>query len=373
MASHPDALFDNNKYYFPEGIAKVREQAQPWLEVPAERDEQGTPGLQPLPDEQKTVSQHVQGLYGNYSAPFLPVAPGQDSYGAASSSRVMPVTHVEQQNQWSHTVVAQAEQQWPYMPPAATGQYQDWTQQAAADLDELPAPSARIQPGEYLEPSLPLGHSNLSTGTPRASGHHSYSSFEVASQYSDGYSSQGALTYEQRTHDSATLVTGTWGFSNKEAGKSAGKVISSWRAAGRRRLWWFIAGVIFGLLVVVGAVVGGILGAKAAAAITESSSTDGVSSSGESNTTSTASSIRTNSRMAVSGYRGINGNYTLRLFFQDLDNHIRFMDKTSVDSKWTDPVTLSDLEYEPMANGSIAAGSYLGTNPVRRLTLAKLL
>jgi hypothetical protein len=117
----------------------------------------------------------------------------------------------------------------------------------------------------------------------------------------------------------------------------------------------------------VGAVVGGVLGSKAAQKNPKSTPVAVPSGGNTTATTTSLKSIRQNSRLAVTGYRGDNGNYTLRLFFQDPKDRLRFMDKTGTDETWSEPVILDTLDYEPMPNGSIAAGSYLGNDPVSDL------
>ncbi|OTA84581.1 hypothetical protein M434DRAFT_16388 [Hypoxylon sp. CO27-5] len=74
-------------------------------------------------------------------------------------------------------------------------------------------------------------------------------------------------------------------------------------------------------------------------------------------------SIKTNSRLAVTGYR-TKTDYSIRLFYQEKDNQLRFVDKESAGANWTESATILDnLPYQPKINGSIAAGSYLFDDP----------
>ncbi|KAH8196427.1 hypothetical protein TruAng_009414 [Truncatella angustata] len=411
MVSHEESLFDNNKYFFPEGAAKVREQRaqeQPWLEVSALRDEEhGTPGLQPVPNEQKYAVHEDKGLYGNYITPaFLSPQPAPVLSQAASfqneshtadalvashdeelltSSQTeawsqpatleppphwsQPVTAPERQIQWPQPVTA-TEPQHDYQHSIAENSHQAYLFSAGADPGPQPhsqwsrsttavAPSVALAPSNYPEQTYwaqshdPYGHATQNG----AGQQHSYSSLEISSQYSDGRAS--AWTHGT---DGRPTVIGSPDIpliKENMASTSPNKWLSG--APGKSRQWW-IAGGILGLLIMIGAVVGGVVGANALKNA-DSMVGGGQTPPSENTTITTPKIIRQNSRLAVTGYRGASGNYTLRLFFQDPDNQLRFMDKSSVGGIWTDPVTLDTLDYKPMPNGSIAVGSYLGHDP----------
>jgi hypothetical protein len=370
MASHPDALIDTNKYYFPEGVAKIRERVQPWLEVPEQRDEQGTPGLQPVPNEQKYASQQVQGLYGGFPAAYLAASATHSTHFAASSSTYSASGPEKgNQGQWSSQTSIQ-QTQWSQFATPSAEQPQNWVHQAPASEYQWPTQPDGIHLEDYPNQNYltPAFHGSPISGALYTPSHNSHASLSVASQISNSYCSPGCHTRDSRTNESAIHIASAEGYQNKELGRlCATAAISGRRNSKRRKVWWIVGGTILGLLVIVSTVVGGILGSKTATHTNSGNSTSVVPSSGNNHTSTTGvlTSIRENSKMAVTGYRGANGNYTLRLFFQGPDNYLRFMDKNSVDSKWTDPVPLIHLPYQPMEKGSIAAGSYLDMNPVR--------
>ncbi|KAK9421591.1 hypothetical protein SUNI508_05521 [Seiridium unicorne] len=390
MASHEDSLFDNNKYFFPEGAAKIREQRtqQPGLEVPAQRDEQGTPGLQLVPDEQKFVHQdNSKGLYGDYSAPaFLPAishtthathtanVPAQHD-GVLSASQAYPWSQpaaivypqhwsqptavvepqiepplpdaVDQQYQYSQPIAEQPQQSW--QPPAAShGQTQ--TSQSTTTITQSNYPEQVY----WAQPTDTNG--NLHPYNPSQ---HSYTSLEAASRYSDGQAS----AWTHGTDTRPTLLGGAEVPFMKEhmtPQPSTGS-LASWKNP-RTRKWWIVGGIL-GLLIVIGATIGGVLGGRASGESNNHEHGGSNLNSDNATSTTTLTTIRQNSKLAVTGYRGGNGNYSLRLFFQDPGDRLRFMDKSSSVGAWTDPVTLDTLDFEPMPNGSIAAGAYLGHDP----------
>lgn len=402
MASREDAMFDENKYYFPQGAAKVRDERiqQPWLEVSTERDEQGTPGLQLVPDEQKYIGARDdhKGLYGDCRIPELALCPGQAlgppaaTHGNASahhgdnvlSSQITPWSQpatIDSPRHWSEPLATPKPQQVQPVPP---GQQQQYVQIVPAEQScestyptthqpqhSWPEPEASSQQPQWAQSTTTLAphnyaeqiywapqvdHTNQLVPSAPNLGQHSYSSLEVSSQYSDGHASSW-------THgtDTGPTLAGSLEVplmkTNMKTNPSKRYITGSYES---RKLMWWILGILMGMLIVIGAVVGGVLGSRAAHVQTESDTPITLGS----NSTTTLETIRQNSRLAVTGYRGDNGNYTLRLFFQDPENRIRFMDKSSVGGKWTDPVTLDTLDFEPMPNGSITASSYLGSDPV---------
>ncbi|KAI1873146.1 uncharacterized protein JN550_003399 [Neoarthrinium moseri] len=368
MASHEDAIFDNNKYFFPGGTAKFREQAQAGLEVPAERDEQGTPGLQPLPNEQKFGYHDVQGLYGYYSAPLQAPA----AYATEDVTIGLPPAQAAEHSQWSQEP-ATDDRNWqppiahdghyldqPVAPSQQQQQHQQQQQQQQQQQHLHPAPhqnnwgwsTTTVAPNQYPEQTY-WAQPNASHGSvsaPTQWGQQSYTSLEAYS-HSDARSSNHAV---EESH----LVPPLHSNQLTESGKPP----RSSRQADARKRRYCIAGGVLGVLIIIGAVLGGVLGSGVIHSNPTGSATV-LPPSGENKTFAPLKTIRQNSKLAVTGYRGGNGNYTLRLFFQGPDDHVRFMDKSSSDSAWTDPVMLDTLDYKPMPGGSIAAGSYQGVKP----------
>jgi hypothetical protein len=108
---------------------------------------------------------------------------------------------------------------------------------------------------------------------------------------------------------------------------------------------WLVVGVI-AVLVVIGAVVGGVLGSKAANSSSNDASSDSQTTSNGTTTTNATSlnNIRSGSRLAVTGWRD-GSNYRIRLFYQGPDQKLRSSSYASNESTWSDPTTLSGVEY----------------------------
>jgi hypothetical protein len=417
MASHEDnAMFDENKYFFPEGAAKIREQRlrQPWLEVPDQRDEQGTPGLQAVPNEQKYVHPEStnKGLYGDYN---IPVSLPARTVSAASTSpettiaavgvalppaitqvqntlyadTAVPEEHDEapqhsQTEPWSQPVaIDYGRQHWshPVETPNATASwarpiFTDQNQHHASAVsvadytqDVRAEPSIMSHQSHYGQPTITATENRSTENVYWARpveqpagpashypAHHSYSSLALAPHYSDGY--PGPWAYG--TDAKPTMIgSASVPLIREDMAKPPGKSSLAGSRGDKKRLCYALIGAL-GLIIASGAIIGGILGSR-----TSRVPSVAVIPPSDVNTTSaTPQTIRKNSRLAVTGYRGDSGNYTLRLFFQDPNDSVRFMDKSSSGGTWTDPVILDTLDYEPMPNGSIAAGSYLGIDPV---------
>ncbi|ETS86498.1 hypothetical protein PFICI_00326 [Pestalotiopsis fici W106-1] len=443
MTSREDRLFDENKYFFPEGAAAILEQRseQPWLEVLAERDEQGTPGLQPVPNEQKYVQQQnisgIKGLYENNIAPvYLPVhaaiagpssllapsdagraftpapapvpapasppatAPttshdGADLYlsddqdhGTTISSLREPWSQPDftnfaqqdqqQQQQQQYASWSQASDPEVHNPSwthaTVPEQNQHYIQPTTEYVQQYLAPVASYAPHGYQPSSVvvqadPSKHAYWAKFSEYNGGQlpshlsqhsHSHSSLDVSSQYSGGNFSGWAHGPDQRT---LQHVTPDMPLMNDKASASSKKLPLTARWT-KKQIWWMAGGIF--LLVAIGAIIGGVLGSRHSnngSKAKSSSSSSAASSDANSTVSYEMKTIRRNSRLAVTGYRGSSGNYTLRLFFQDPDHHIRFMDKSSVGGTWTDPTTLDTLGYQPKPYSSITAGSYVWNSP----------
>ena len=146
-------------------------------------------------------------------------------------------------------------------------------------------------------------------------------------------------------------------------------------AAQRKRLWWIIGGIVL-VAVIIGAVVGGVVGSRASRNNNNNDSSEGASSTtGTLTTTSTGTAtsstptntlVRQNSRLAVTGYRiKDTSTFRFRLFFQDLDDKIRYTDYFSYNDSWIDTILLDNISTLP--GTPLAASSYLENDPVRCL------
>lgn len=421
MTSRENALFDENKYYFPEGAAAILKERteQPWLEVTAERDEQGTPGLQPVPDEQKYVQQlNVSGIKGLYEdteyLPALVVANGPPAAAAGSSTfatghaagrafipsptPTRSYSNVSaSEEQQSHDGTTESSLTEPWSQPETTNSYgqeqqqqvsrapstrpeiryhHSWTSSIGSDHNSqsiqpqveqaqqqwsltVPYQAYGCQPpvasqatNQYNQGHWPQLAEYNGGVTPSQSSQYSHSSVDVSSQYSGGNVPIWIQGQDARALYSAgpemPLIKDATDLSPKQETPIITKT--------RRHLWWLVAGVLG--LIAIGGIIGGVVGSR------HSGNASGAASNSSSAATYQTTSIRRNSRLAVTGYRGTGGNYTLRLFFQDQDHNVRFMDKSSTGGIWTEPVTLDTLMYQPKQYGSIAAGSYIYNDPV---------
>lgn len=122
------------------------------------------------------------------------------------------------------------------------------------------------------------------------------------------------------------------------------------RAPTKRNKRWTILGVTVAIVVIFGAVLGGVLGSRA----TRSSSTDLPSNSTTNSTT--LNNIRSASRLAVTGWRD-GSNYRVRLFYQGQDQKLRMSTYASNETTWSEPVTLTGLEYAANDNTALAAST----------------
>ncbi|ORY66052.1 uncharacterized protein BCR38DRAFT_429101 [Pseudomassariella vexata] len=110
-ANIQDDACDVNKYSFPPNSIQ-EPHPQPWLEVPGPRDEQGTPGLQPVPHEPKYSRTEIQGLYGGRPQQHLQPDHLQDQ---------------QDQNHWEQPVQGEHD----HLGQPAYEQYSQWTRQRA--------------------------------------------------------------------------------------------------------------------------------------------------------------------------------------------------------------------------------------------------
>lgn len=322
---HPNpAEFDANKYHFPSGVPPARD-PQPWLEVSAERDEQGAaPGLQLVPGEQKNFRRDVP-------APIHETGSGHMGYQQAA-------VHADE-------FVSPGLQ--PVYPPPQADSY-PWAPGTASypPYASVQQRDGGAQHGYWNGSGQPAEYNHLSP--------------EIAT-HPDPYAMQGLQPI--RYDHSAPLQTPDPSTKGEEAPMVV-QPAGDPKMKKKRRLLWAIVGLV-AVLVIVGATVGGVMSTRAAMASASGAESSG-SAANDTASVPPPKTIRMNSRLAVTGYRDkSSSSYTLRLFYQGPDDVLRFMDKTSKDSKWSKAVNLDTLDYKPMTNASITAGSYLGVTPVR--------
>lgn len=122
----------------------------------------------------------------------------------------------------------------------------------------------------------------------------------------------------------------------------------------RRKNVWVVAGIIVALMIT-GAVIGSVLGSRASKA-----GETGGAEPGHNTTTPISMSVRDKSRLAACGLPDQAGSFSTRLFFQDPDGYLRFVDrKRGDDENWTNPVRLDTLEFKPAADRPISATTSL--------------
>lgn len=316
-AESSGCTFDENKYYFPPN-ALTSKQSQPWLEVAPVRDEQDTPGLQPVShDEYKYADVAAPGGMRDGTAPF----------------RTQGTAHADE-------ITSQG-------------------------LQAIPT----IVTERYLAQSQSQSQPQFQRPDPNASHHYGQSFQTLPSSHVPGVSSENLMHGPQLASSSAERQN-----LNPYAAAGAG---SSWVKDERRILgngkevrvkrWtlWAIGGAVV-LLLGIGATLGGIIGSQAHWSVSYDGTGSNITSNGTSSSppkSTPTQSIKVGSRLAVTGYR-TDADYGIRLFFRDEDNQIRFTGKEHVSANWTKTTVFDTLLYQPMENGSIAAGSYLFADPV---------
>ncbi|KAI0022972.1 hypothetical protein F4780DRAFT_730896 [Xylariomycetidae sp. FL0641] len=354
-----DEFFDSQKYYFPPGtLERTKGQAQPWLEVTPDRDEQGTPGLQPVPNEEQkfqlrglneglapyrtTGTGHADELAGQG---IQVTAPNYEDLSPARSTREeepLPQAHAH----------ALPSSDWEALEPSQYSQnYQYYLQTGST-------------PEFDLQPTLPTHSSSLRWNTQPSTSQHDANNHLL---YPDSNTSYAA-GYRPGPDSSMSLATSYGKDEPRRSLVGGGAKIS-------RKQWVIWAGAaILLVLVVVAAIVGGIVGSEAAkdrnptqsSSYPSSSSATGVTSdAGNMSLVSSLKTIRVGSRLAVTGYRyGDDNDYAIRLFYQDPDNQLRFVSKESSSANWTmESTLLNTLDHEPGVNGTIAATTYLVNPP----------
>ncbi|KAI1764823.1 hypothetical protein GGR53DRAFT_295013 [Hypoxylon sp. FL1150] len=147
----------------------------------------------------------------------------------------------------------------------------------------------------------------------------------------------------------------------------------------RRRLYILIALVV---LVVAGAIVGGVVGGlsrrnhdanpddstavpAASDSPTHSAAGDSTSSSTTTSTptpTATLQSLQSNSKLAATGWRSNNG-FSIRLFYQDRMDNLRFSEYSSDEGSWTSSSKVSTADV--MSGTSIGAAAIVTYDPAQ--------
>ncbi|KAI1461703.1 hypothetical protein F4805DRAFT_413050 [Annulohypoxylon moriforme] len=296
---HQDALFDNNKYYFPPDTI--------------------TPPKKPLGDQDDTR------LHDGHK--YADVTPGGSRNGASSLA--------EPSSQWTQAVTLVGSQLFASSQPRIQSQPPQY---------EGPEPNASQIYGQSSQ-TLPLSQ----VSSCYYSNNPTYDRQPIASNTKD----------QQLDPHAPTNPSSSWVSKDVKV---------------KRWVIWAISGSLI-LIIGVGAIIGGIIGAEAEKANhapeggdSDSPAVPNTPSNGTSpNTPQTIStpSVRIGSRLAVTGYRN-DTDYSIRLFYQDKDNQIQFVDKEGASSNWS-ASTVLNLPYEPIENGTIAAGSYVLNDPVPKL------
>lgn len=135
------------------------------------------------------------------------------------------------------------------------------------------------------------------------------------------------------------------------------------RSPRRKKLWIVVAAVVT-LLVIVAAVVGGVVGSRHRNSVTTASSSSNPSSDSSSTPSSTPSSTSPNaayssSSVAVTGWWTSTSSYSIRLFYQGKDGHLRLISYDSEDGMWS---TVTSLTGPNLRLGSpIATCNYNST------------
>ncbi|ETS73886.1 hypothetical protein PFICI_14832 [Pestalotiopsis fici W106-1] len=184
----------------------------------------------------------------------------------------------------------------------------------------------------------------------------------VSYQQEKAYTGAGALPeYHTITTDAHTAALSNYDGQPPEVvpakeGAGAG-------AGPKRKLTWIIVGAIIAVVVIVGAVVGGVVGSRAAKSSSSShddSTTSGNSSSSSTTNATSLENIRPLSRIAATGWRD-GGVARIRIFYQGPDMKLRTSWYANNETSWSDPTILTELEYEPGTNTTLAASCSVET------------
>ncbi|KAH9902321.1 hypothetical protein F4778DRAFT_120196 [Xylariomycetidae sp. FL2044] len=340
-----EAMFDDRKYYFPAGTLEARQPQpdhQPWLEVTPLRDEQGTPGLQPLPEEATKFANG--GLY-EQAAPYRTVgaihADELSDQGIQAVSAPMSVSvpasihHYEAQYQPQYA--PQYQHQFPIQAPQLPQQPYQWPDANALPSGYQYAPPSQIQATSdsaswsYQQPSTHDLHQPLA-------------------QYGD---------YQHLHPGESTTSASSW--MKDEQPQSTGKKIHR-----KPRLRWVIVAIIL-ILVGVGAIVGGVVGTRESHSGHNSAAAAAPAAANDTADVTPLETIRIGSRLAVTGYKRDNSDYAFILFYQDPNNRLRFSSKESKNGNWNDSTILDNLKYEPQPEGAITMSTYLYDPPMLEL------
>ncbi len=129
----------------------------------------------------------------------------------------------------------------------------------------------------------------------------------------------------------------------------------------RRRLYVLIAIIVVVLIgAIVGGVVGGLQSRNNSGGSTNASSNNSVSSSAP-NGTVTLQSLRPDSKLSVSGWRENDG-FTIRLFYQDRKDNLRFSDYSTDEGSWSSSSKIAT--NDPMSGTPMGAAAIMQNDPV---------
>lgn len=177
-----------------------------------------------------------------------------------------------------------------------------------------------------------------------------------------------------RAYDGLEVANGNMSAVGSEVKVDTGAAIEEQlpqRSPRRKRLWIIVAAVVL-LLVVVAAVVGGVVGSRHQHKTTTASNSSNPSSDSSPTSASTSSSTPSStpsstspnaayssSSIAVTGWWTSTSSYSIRLFYQGKDEHLRLIGYDSTDGMWS---TVTTLTGPTLRLGSpIAACNYNST------------
>ncbi|KAK1254112.1 hypothetical protein MKX08_008107 [Trichoderma sp. CBMAI-0020] len=144
------------------------------------------------------------------------------------------------------------------------------------------------------------------------------------------------------------------------------------KGPGKKKLWIIVGAVVL-VVVVVAAVVGGVVGSRHHNSTTTASTSSDPSSTSSSPSSSTPSptpsstspnAAYSSSSIAVTGWWTTTSSYSIRLFYQGKDGHLRLIGYDSTDGMWSTVTTLSGPDVKlgsPIATCNYNTTVYFGS------------
>ncbi|EHK46638.1 hypothetical protein TRIATDRAFT_141422 [Trichoderma atroviride IMI 206040] len=148
------------------------------------------------------------------------------------------------------------------------------------------------------------------------------------------------------------------------------------RSTGKKKLWIIVGAVVL-VVVVVAAVVGGVVGSRHHNSTTTASTSSDPSSTSSSTSSSTPSpkpsstpastspnAAYSSSSIAVTGWWTTTSSYSIRLFYQGKDGHLRLIGYDSTDGMWSTVTTLTGPDVKlgsPIATCNYNTTVYFGS------------